>query len=211
MNTSPLISFMNKSQLVSTLSAALGALLLVGCATSTTYVDPSSSRVITSVGQIDIQDFAQAADTMTQSLIDNLINQGKLQSAVANEPALMAISRIQNSTGQQLDTDLLVKKIRVALNRTGKIQTSTTIAYGGAEDPLAADQQKAQEFFADKKQTRLPDYTLSGKIIELREKAGSVRQVSYVFQLSLSSNQGIAVWEEEKTIVKQGSRPTVGF
>ena len=202
---------MNKTQLVSTWSVALGALLLAGCSTPTTYVDPSSSRVIASVGQIDIQDFAQAADTMTQSLIDNYINLGKLQSGAEGEPALLAISRIQNNTGQQLDTDLLVKKIRVALNRTGKIQTSTTIAYGGAEDPLAADQQKAQEFFADKKQTRLPDYTLSGKIIEVREKAGRVRQASYVFQLSLSSTAGIAVWEEEKTIVKQGSRPSVGF
>jgi len=202
---------MNKSFFVSTLSAASGALLLAGCGTPTTYVDPGSSRMVTSVGRIDIQDFAQAADTMTQSLIDNLINPGKLQSAVPSEPALMAISRIQNNTGQQLDTDLLVKKIRIVLNRTGKVQTSTTMGLGGPEDPLAADQQKAQQFFDDKKHTRLPDYTLSGKIIEVRDQAGSVRQASYVFQLSLSSSSGVAVWEEEKTIVKQGSRPTVGF
>jgi penicillin-binding protein activator len=186
-------------------------LLLPGCSTSTKYVDSNSSRLVTSVGKIDIQDFAQAADTMTQSLIDNLINPGKLQSAVAAEPALMAISRIVNNTGQQLDTDLLVKKIRVALNRTGKIQTSTTIGINGPEDPLAKDQQQAQEFFADKKQSRLPDYTLSGKIIEVLERAGRVQQASYVFQLSLSSTAGVAVWEEEKTITKQGSRPSVGF
>jgi uncharacterized protein (TIGR02722 family) len=202
---------MNKSILALTLSAAAGIVLFTGCSTPTTYVAPNSSRLVTSVGKIDIQDFAQAADTMTQSLIDNLINQGKLQSAVADQPALMAISRIQNSTAQQLDTDLLVKKIRVALNRTGKVQTSTTVGLGGPEDPLAADQQKAQEFFNDQKHTRLPDYTLSGKIIEVRDQAGSIRQASYVFQLSLSSASGIAVWEEEKTIVKQGSRPSVGF
>ena len=196
---------------VPTLLAAAGALLFTGCATETTYVQPDSSRLVTSVGKIDIQDFSQAADTMVQSLIDNLINQDKLRSSVPSEPALMAISRIVNNTGQQLDTDLLVKKIRVALNRTGRVQTSTTIGLGGPEDPLAADQQKAQEFFADKKHTRLPDYTLSGKIIEVREKAGSIRQASYVFQLSLSSASGIAVWEEEKTIIKQGSRATVGF
>jgi uncharacterized protein (TIGR02722 family) len=196
---------------LSALRAAAAATLLTGCGTPTQYVQPDSSRLVTSVGKIDVQDFAQAANAMTQSLIDDQIAQDKLKSAVPGEPALMAVSRIQNDTGQQIDTDLLVKKIRVALNKTGKVQTSTTMGLGGPEDPLAADQQKAQEFFQDKKQTRLPDYTLSGKIIEVRDKAGSVRQSSYVFQLSLSSASGIAVWEDEKTIIKQGSRPSVGF
>jgi len=54
----------------------------------------------------------------------------------------------------------------VALLRTGKVQTSTTIAYGGPEDPLAKEQQNAQEFLNGQKKPRLPDYTLSGKIIE---------------------------------------------
>ena len=190
---------------------AIAALVLAGCGTPTTYVDPASSRVISNVGEINIQDFAQAADTMVGSLIDNLINQGKLSSAAPDQPALLAISRIKNETGQLFDTDLLVKKMRVALLRTGKVQCSTTQNLGGPEDPLAADQQKAKEFFEDKKQSRMPDYTLSGKIIEDTTRAGKLRQSAFVFQLSLSSSSGVAVWEEEKTIVKQGSRPSVGF
>ena len=84
------------------------ALLLAGCAGSkTTYVEPGSSRLVTTTDQINIQDFAQASDTMVNSLIDNLINTGGLKTGVPGEPALLAISRIQNNTGQQLDTDLL--------------------------------------------------------------------------------------------------------
>lgn len=193
-------------------SAALAATaLIVGCSSpKTTYVEPGSSRLVTNVDQINIQDFAQAADTMVNSLIDNLINPGQLKSGVPDQPALLAISRIQNNTGTQLDTDLLVKKMRVALLRTGKVQTSTTIAYGGVEDPLMAEEEKNNQFFNDKPKRR-PDYTLSGKIIEDRTRAGNVRQSAFVFQLSLSSRDGIGVWEDEKTIVKQGSRPTVGF
>lgn len=197
--------------ILASMISATGVLFLGGCATPTTYADPNGSRLITSVGKIDIQDFADAADKMTQSLIDNFINQGKLQSAVAGKPALLAISRIQNDTSQQLELDQLTKKIRVALNQTGKVQTSTTIGINGPEDPLAADQQKAQEFFGDQKHPRLPDYTLSGKIIQDRERAGSQRQSAFIFQLSLSSSSGVAVWEDEKTIVKQGNRPAVGF
>ena len=192
-------------------ACAVAALVPARCASKTAYVDPNSSRLITTTDGINIQDFSQAADAMTASLIDNFINAGLLRSGVEGEPALLAISRIQNNTGQQLDTDLLVKKMRVALLQTGKVYTSTTIAYGGPEDPLAAEQQKAQEFFEDKNRNRLPDYTLSGKIIEDRTSAGRTKQTSYIFQLSLSSRGGIGVWEDERTIVKQGTRASVGF
>jgi len=193
------------------LLCAAALTVLAGCATKTGYVDPNSSNLITTTDGINIQDFSQAADAMTASLIDNFINPGLLKSGAPGEPALLAISRIQNNTGQQLDTDMLVKKMRVALLQTGKIQTSTTIAYGGAEDPLAAEQQKAQEFFEGENHSRLPDYTLSGKIIEDRAQAGRTKQTSYIFQLSLSSRAGIGVWEDERTIVKQGTRAAVGF
>ena len=193
---------------------ALGSasLLLVGCATpQATYVDPAGSRTITTVGSINIQDYANAADTMVSSLIDGVINAGKLE-APAGQPAMLAISRISNNTSQHVDTDMLVKKIRVALNKTGKVVTTTTMGLGGnAEDPLAQGIKQQTEFLQDKKNTRLPDYSLSGKIIEQRERAGNVRQSSFVFQLSLTSKDGVAVWEDEKTITKQGKRSTVGF
>lgn len=197
------------------LLAAGGGLLVSGCATRTRYVDMNSTaasrELITSPDRLDIQDFDQAADEMMESLKNNWINAGKLHSAVPNQPALLAISRIENDTSQQLDTDLLVKKIRVELNRTGKVVTSTTIGLGGPEDPLAAEEQKERQFLNDQKHPRLPDYTLSGKIIEQRERAGRLRQTAFIFQLSLSNPSGIAVWEDERTIVKQGKRPSVGF
>ena len=62
-------------------------------------------------------------------------------------PAVLAISRIVNNTGQQIDTDLLTKKIRVALLNSGKAQTTTTMGLGGtAEDPMAKGLQQENEF-----------------------------------------------------------------
>ncbi|MBK9138357.1 MAG: penicillin-binding protein activator LpoB [Verrucomicrobia bacterium] len=183
--------------------AVLAVFLTAGCASKTTYVEPTSSRLMTTTSQINIQDFANAADTMVNSLIEAQINPGLLRSGVPGTPALLAISRIQNNTGSQIDTDLLVKKMRVALLKTGKVVTSTTISLADEpEDPLAARYQIGN---------RAPDYTLAGKIIEDRITEGNKRQSAFVFQLSLSSREGIAVWEDEKTIVKQGRRPSVGF
>ncbi|HOK78850.1 MAG TPA: penicillin-binding protein activator LpoB, partial [Verrucomicrobiota bacterium] len=127
---------------------------------------------------------------------------------VPTPPAVMVVSRVVNSTTQQLDTDLLVKKIRVALNKSGKAVTRTTWGLGDtAEDPLA----KELEATAATTAGRMADFTLSGKFIETTVHAGRTRQSTFSFQLSLSDARGLAVWEDEKEITKQGTRPSIGF
>ena len=131
---------------------------------------------------------------------------------MANPPAVLAVSVVRNDTGHQFDTDLLTKKIRVKLNTSGKALTTTTMGVGGkAEDPQAKGLQSEREFLEDKKVTRVPDFSLSGKILETRASAGNVKQSTFSFQLSLTDNRGLALWEGEEEITKQGSRSTVGF
>ena len=198
---------MKKIILLSVMAAAL-PLLVGGCATPAHYIQTGGRESLVNVNQINIQDFIQAANDATSDLLAS----GALDK-VANPPAVLAISRIVNNTGQQIDTDLLTKKIRVALLNSGKAQTTTTMGLGGtAEDPMAKGLQQENEFMNDQKTTRKPDFTLSGKIIETTARAGSTRQSTYSFQLSLTdARTGLAVWEGEKEITKQGTRPSVGF
>ena len=67
---------------------------------------------------------------------------------------------------------------------SGKVLTSTTMGLDNAEDPLAKETQQERERLGQQKPGRRPDYTLSGKIIEDRDNAGSIRQTTYFFQLS---------------------------
>jgi hypothetical protein len=196
-----------KSKIIFSLLAAL-PFVIGGCATNAHYVETGGRENVVNVGQINIQDYIQAAN----AAVNDLLASGALD-RVANPPAVLAISRIVNNTGQQIDTDLLVKKIRVAVLNSGKAQTTTTMGLGGtAEDPMAKGLQQENEFMNDQKTTRKPDFTLSGKIIETLARAGSTRQSTYSFQLSLTdSRTGLAVWEGEKEITKQGTRPSVGF
>jgi len=182
-------------------------LIFGGCATHTRYVETTGPRTIVTT-DINIQDFSYAAEDMIKSLLAS----GSLDKT-QRQPAMLAISRIINNTTQQIDTDLLIKKIRVALNQSGKALTTTTMGIGGiAEDPLAQGIQQEKEFYTDKKEPqRLPDFTLSGKIIEKRDRQNEVRQVSYAFQLSLTNNDGLAVWEDEKEISKQSKRGVIGW
>jgi len=195
-----------KNKIIIPLMAA-SAVFITGCGTNAHYVQTGGTQNVVSIGQINIQDYIQAASTMTGDLLAS----GALD-RVKNPPAVLAISRIVNNTGQQIDTDLLVKKIRVALLQSGKAVTTTTFGLGGqAEDPLASGIQQKSDFMNDKNTTGKADFSLSGKIIQLNARAGDTSQATYSFQLSLTDNQGLAVWEGEKEITKQGTQSAVGF
>lgn len=192
------------------LSAIAATLLFSGCETTSevTAVDPKANQII-NADQISPQEWAQAAD----KLINSLLTSGALDRA-PQLPSIMGVSRVVNNTQQQVDTDALVKKLRVALNQSGKVITTTTIGLGGkAEDPLAKE---AAEYNAamggEKPVTQMPYWTLSGKLLEDRIKSGNNTQVTYTFQLSLTQvKTGLAIWEGEEQISKVAKRPSVGW
>ncbi len=197
---------MNRSLL-----AAAAALALVGCETPATYVDPNAGAGVVSLDQVNIQDFGNAADGMLQSLYDSPAFKGA-KAKDGGSPVLM-VGRVRNDTAGNFDTDLLVKRMTTSVTRSGKARVAKAAGFGGAEDQAAAEARKAAAAESGQSSAAIiPDFTLSGKILEVRAQAGSTKQVSYVFQLSLTEvKTGLAVWEEEKQITKQGKKNAVGF
>lgn len=194
----------------------LVALSLTACSDGgAKRIETGGTESVTSLNKIDVQDWMEAADNMTQTLIESgVLDRG---AAAKGDTPVIAISRIVNNTTERIDTDMLTKKIRVNLNRSGKALTTTVIALGGkAEDPLAKGENERADFFNDGDDPTVkverPDFTLSGKIIEDRASAGKVQQTTYVFQLSLTDvKRGLAVWEDETPITKQGKKNSVGW
>lgn len=185
----------------------IALLAITGCATTVTR-EPEPKTKVVSTG-IDQKDWNDAAATMIESLKENFINAGKLQTP-ADKPAMLVISRIVNNTSSSVETDLLIKKIRIELIRTGKVVTSTIIGIGDAEDPIAQEEARRRRLLG--KEPSRPDYTLSGKITEQVSRLGGTKDISYTFQLSMSGiAEGTTVWEEERTITKQVKRPGLGF
>lgn len=187
------------------------ALALAGCETPATYVDPNAGAGIVSIDQVNIQDFANAADGMLQSLYDSPAFVGA-KAKDGGSPVLM-VGRVRNDTAGNFDTDLLVKRLTTSVTRSGKARVAKAAGFGGAEDQAAAEARKAAAAESGQSTAAIiPDFTLSGKILEVRAQAGSTKQVSYVFQLSLTEvKTGLAVWEDEKQITKQGKKNSVGF
>jgi len=189
-----------KTQSILSLGLVLGTAFFAGCATDPHYVQTGDKEQIVSVGQINIQDYANAAN----DAVNQLLASGALDK-VSSPPAVLYISHIVNSTGQQIETDLITGKISKALMDSGKAVTTST-------DPANKGLKQESDFLNDTKSTRLPDFTLSGKIIETIDRQGDTRRSTYTFQLALNDTKtGYQVWQGEKEIGKQGTRSAIGF
>lgn len=188
--------------------------LLAGCAQRTRIIDPETDAADTPLG-LDYRDFQRAAMEATNSMLSSaLINKPR------DEPYVMAVSRITNDTMQRIDTDQLVKKIRIALLQSGKVVTTSAVAADGSQDVLVdrvRENRESDEFREDTKVARgeliSPDLSLSGKIFQrnLRQDEDT-QQVEYYFQLTLTDlRNGLAVWEGETPIIKRGSNDSVAW
>ncbi len=198
---------MNTNHVLTCVASGLLGVAVVGCDSGkSVYVESGGPNTVVTLDQINIQDWNKAAMEMTNSLLESTA----LDNA-PRKPAVFAISKIQNATGLRIDTDMLTKNIGVSLTKTGKVVR--TIAFGD-EDPLAKETKGIDDFAEDRKNTVVtgrPDFTLSGKILEDKARAGDVRQTTYTFQMSLVDRSARVVWEDQKQITKQGKKSSVGW
>lgn len=196
------------------ISIILATILLTGCSVKTKYLDQKEkeSAQYASLG-IDSIDFEKAADNAAQSLI---------QSNALNKPGgkkfVIAMGNITNDTTQMIDTDMLTKRIRVAILNSNKAVFSTAIGADGASDETThivrsarGNDEFKQSTIAKKGTLLAPELSLSGKILQRRAQIDSRKQVvDYYFQLSLTDiSSGVAIWENESKISKVGSNDSV--
>ena len=193
--------------------AAAGPLGCGGATKVVSLTDPAYSSRPATGGEttfgLDYRDFEYSA----KQAVDSFLNSPLSRKPGSNAPWVMAISRIVNDTTLNIDTDQLVKKIRIALLNSGRVITTTAVAAGGPEDSMSADVRELedsdlfnQDTVAKRGTMVAPDLSLSGKIIQRTNKVGSKQQVDYYFQLTTTNIEtGLAYWEFEQVIAKLGS------
>jgi len=174
------------------------SLLAAGCGSGAKRIDPQGNQTVTTTSDIDIQDWQDAATRLSQSLLES----DALASAGSGNPAIIATSlnKFVNNTTQHVDRDLLIKRIRIVLNKSGKAKA------------MRMTEEMKKKAFLEGSDLPEPDYEMELKIIEKTAKAGRTRQSAFVFQMSLlDPRTGILEWEDSTTIAKQGTRPAVGW
>ncbi len=194
------------------LGIIIASLSLVACETTTikNVVDPSYTTKPLTGGEttqgLDYRDF----EFTSKRAVDSFLASPLSVKPNSNQPWIMAISRIKNDTTLDIDTDQLVKKIRIAMLNSGRVMTTTAIAAGGAEDEMTKDIRTLEKSKLFDKSTVAkqgtviaPDLSLSGKIIQRTNKVAKNQQIDYYFQLTVTNLQtGLAYWEFEEIISK---------
>jgi uncharacterized protein (TIGR02722 family) len=176
---------------------------------SARVIDSSGKDAVVTSGEINIQDWANASKDM----INSLVHSGLFP---AGQRKVIMVSTVRNATMSHIDTDLLTKKIRVQLNKSGRIMTSTVLQGEDAGPDVVRDLRQNDEFkqstIPGKNEYIAPSYSLSGKIIQLNANSGRTSQSSYVFQLSMTNiKTGLAEWEDEVEITKQSKKSILGW
>lgn len=190
------------------------ALLLAGCAQRTVIVDRETDDADPTLA-LEYRDFEFAA----MEAVDSLLKSGAVDHP-EDKRYVMAVSRVTNDTMQRIDTDQLIRKVRIALLQSGKVVTTSAISGEGSQDALIEEvrrQRDSEEFRSDTKVEKgtliSPDFGLTGKIMQRNiNRDRKTQQVEYYFQLVLTDlRDGLAVWEHETPIIKRGSNRSVAW
>ncbi len=182
-------------------------LLITGCQTAETRTIDASGPQALNTGGINSQDWVNAAD----QLVGSLLSSGALDKSPV-QPTVLAVDRIINNTQLNIDTDLLIKKIRVALSQTGKVAVTNTMGLG--ERAVVASEAAEMDEMTTGKKAIVPsvNFTLYGKLIQQTDRLNGVTQNTYSFQMSLVNvKTGLTVWEDDRAIAKQTKKSTVGW
>lgn len=189
------------------------ALGLALCACSgTRVVDLNDEKEVTTmqnVMELEYRDWTNTAETMTQSMLKS----GAFRTV---KNPVIAMGTIVNDTQQRFDTDILTKKIRTTLMKSGTVQIATNFS---GEDTttektrsLRSDAEYDQRTIAKTGTLIAPNMSLSGKMLQRNLKLESGwfssvdTRVEYYLQLTLTDlKTGLSVWEDEQPIIKEGT------
>lgn len=175
------------------------ALMLCSCATY------QLDQVLTG------DDFEYAARKMVTSVLSS----GRLRKNPNNpqERYIMATGQIVNDTMMRFDTDLIMTKIEEELTNSGQVIMTSAVGHGGARDNMVyemremrGDDEFNQGTVAKKGKLLLPEFSVSGKIIQRALAVTSSKKMyEYYFQLRITNiENGLTFWQKEVRVTKQG-------
>ena len=139
-------------------------------------------------------------DNLVRRLVSDIIEDGHLNKKGGKY--VLTISDIEQDTKHDVDVDIFIKKLRVALQKENKVIMSTM-----AEDKMVMKSRELrkssetdQETVAKQNTLTAPEISLTGKIVE-KELSSDVSE--YTVMLTINDlKKGTSLWEGERSIVK---------
>jgi uncharacterized protein (TIGR02722 family) len=192
------------------LSLIIALAALSGCSSQmkTKYVDDTTSSEATTL-YFSHKDLQLIADAM----VDDLLKQGYFK-----ETPLIRISQVNNKTDEHIDTKAITDSIRTRLLRSGEVRFVADVSEKGARQEMVNELKFGESPLADSSKSpevgkmQAAKYHLFGDITSTETTAGRVKEKYFKMTLSLAEVEtGVLVWANEKEILKQGRKQTLGW
>jgi hypothetical protein len=192
--------------------------LFASCGSTTTTYDPDAGGLRT-VDSVNYNDFTDAAGVLIQSMLESgMLNESGL-SKHDDGRVILALEDVDNMTSSNIKTKILTDKVRIALNKTGRVLTTTAVKFGsgGPEDTGTKEVRDINDPMFEQNEYRnassvvLPDLSLSGSIIKMGAEEGRTKETVLVFKLTMTDlRTGLAIWEDEAPIGKRRTKGIFG-
>ncbi|MGX2972719.1 hypothetical protein [Helicobacter sp. T3_23-1059] len=175
---------------------------LNGCGTKPKYIIDSASQTSFSLDSHDI-------DSMVEIHAKSLLSKNFVKKLESSK--IIAISDVENATGENIDIDLIIEQFKKSLSNYEKFTFSKAVAgSGGKVDKMLKDSRKLRnddEFnqysIQEKGNLLAPDYSLSGKLSRKNTRLGKNMRVDYALSFTLTDiKSGIEVWSNIAKISK---------
>lgn len=180
------------------------SVMLVGCGGSknASYVKDSSDYVSFGIDYHDI-------DRVIEKNIRSLLNSQYVRTMQGKK--LLVIADIVNETSEDIDVELVARKLAREMRKTQKFTLTNAISGSGAKsDRMIKDSRKLTQDSSFNQRTTIengtleaPELSLSGKFVQRNKKIGKITRLDYIFLLTLSDiKSGKVLWDHEEIISK---------
>jgi len=177
-----------------------GMAFLLGCSSNkVSYEDPNEVETLTA--EFGSTDLNLVAESLARSLLQSPII------ANSSDRKVITLAEVKNKTREYIDTRTITEKIRVQMLKSGRVQFAVSVnEMAGQSEEL--NRQNQSGMYRDESINKVGGmeaarYRIEGSVSSIVKQTSSVRNIYYLFSLSLIDNQtGLIEWADEKEIRK---------
>ncbi len=190
--------------------AIAGSSMLTGCGPKAfvrgEYEDPQEENNLNDLwSETDMQ-------KVVADLVASMINHNEI--ANAKRPPLVMITKLQNKTGEVIDTQNVMDMVRVELSRGGRV----AFVNREAREDVAAEYEYqgsgmvSEESKKGKGGQLGADFIIDGRLDSIVQQAGKDKTVYYKVTLQLTNlKTNVIAWTDYKQIRKKYRKQSVGL
>jgi len=156
------------------------------------------------------------SETDMQKVVQDLVTSMMKSRAIsaAKKPPIVMVTRLQNKTDEQIDTESIMDMVRVELQKDGRV----AFVDRQAREDVAAEYEYQGSGMVSEETRKGPggqtgaDYIINGRLDSIVQQVGKDKSVYYKVTLNLTNLQtNVISWSDHKQLRKRFRKRSIGL